>query len=278
MLKKDMRKKLSERKWLNLAKRDTNPTQTLLRLRRQAVRAIDDLVILANKLPEDTQAEIFSYKNLEKLIHAIFGGYEDTDARTYSQFESRKAHISYLLANAGISHCIPNYMNYVEQDPVLNRATVEKLRNAADICEAIALKMLTRESSYKVGLVFLFNWSKITPAEWTSTDKIQGEDNMRLIRYLSNEFGYGKMKNVQIVKLKEVPTGMSCCFDTEDDRYFECWFDMDDNQRLVIERQFEGSLIMTSVKKKKIFEENLLVKKEDGNLLVFKKISKEWLY
>jgi hypothetical protein len=277
MLQKEMRKKLTERKWLEIEKRDTNPSQTLLRLKRQAVRAINDLVILANKLPEDAQAEIFSYENMKKLMEAIFTEHEDTDSRTRLDLENRKAHISYLLTKRGTSVCIGLYINYVEQDPVLNQATVDKLKNAADICEAIALKMYSRDSSYKAGLVFLFNWSKITHAQWTSMDNIHGEDNRRLIQYLNNEFGYGKMKNVQITKLKEEPSIMTCCFDTEDDRYFECWFDKDDNQRSVIERLYEGSLINSPAKTKKILEENFIFKKEDGNLLVFKKLSKEWL-
>jgi hypothetical protein len=269
MLKKDMRKKLTERKWLEISKRDTNPTQTLHRLKSQANRAINDLVLLAGKLPEDTQAEIFSYKNMEKLIEAIISGHEDTNMQSLSEFRNRITHISYLLLKSGISVCIGNYTNYVEQDPILYSATVDKLRNAIEVCEAISLKMYMI-GSYKAGLDFLFNWSKITHAEWTSMDKIVGEENRRLIQYVNYEFGHGKMKNVQIVKLKGI-NNMSCNFDTDDDRYIECLLDMDDDEKVIIERLFEGSLVVESVKPKKIFEDNLIIKKEDGNLLVFKK-------
>lgn len=266
-----MRKKLTERKWLEISKRDTNPTQTLHRLKSQANRAINDLVLLARKLPEDTQAEIFSYENMEKLIEAIIGEHEDISMLSLSEFRNRITHISYLLLKLGISVCIGNYINYIEQDPVLHSATVDKLRNTIETCEAISLKMYMIGSSYKAGLDFLFNWSKITHEEWTSMDKIVGEQNRRLIQYVNYEFGHGKMRNVQIIKLKKTPRLIGCDFDTDDDVYFECLFDMDDNQRLIYERIFEVSSDVGPANFKKIFEDNLIIKKEDGNLLVFKK-------
>lgn len=45
---------------------------------------------------------------------------------------------------------------------------------------------------------------------------------------------------------------------------------MNHNQRLIWERLFEVSLLVRPAKIKKIFEGDLIIEKEDGNLLVFK--------
>ena len=61
MLKKHMRKKILEHDWLEIEKQESNPTQTWHRLRDMTIRAINDLTLLAQKLPEDKQKEIFTH-------------------------------------------------------------------------------------------------------------------------------------------------------------------------------------------------------------------------
>jgi hypothetical protein len=55
-----MRKKISERNWFDIEKQDSNHTQTWQRLKNHSITAINDLILLANRLPEDKQKEIFS--------------------------------------------------------------------------------------------------------------------------------------------------------------------------------------------------------------------------
>ena len=62
MFKKSLRKKLLEHKWVDIMKDDSNPTQTWRRIRDQAIRGLDDLILLAKKLPEEKQQGIFDNK------------------------------------------------------------------------------------------------------------------------------------------------------------------------------------------------------------------------
>ena len=55
-----MRKKINERNWLEIEKQESNPTQMWHRLRDNAKKAINDLILLSQKLPEDKPFDINS--------------------------------------------------------------------------------------------------------------------------------------------------------------------------------------------------------------------------
>jgi hypothetical protein len=103
----------------------------------------------------------------------------------------------------------------------------------------------------------------------TCIDKIAVEENRRLTQYVNYEFGHGKMKCTDYT-IEKTPRIMTYCFDTYDDIYFECRFNYH-SQRLTYERRFEGSLVVRPIKIKKIFEDNLIIKKKDGNCWFSKK-------
>ena len=66
------------------------------RLRNYAVEALNDLALLAEKLPEDQQAQIFSRKNMAPLMRNVFRAKVREDQEEKEEFEKRCQRILYL--------------------------------------------------------------------------------------------------------------------------------------------------------------------------------------
>ena len=60
-VRKEMRKRLIEHKWVDLVKKESNPYQTWTRVSGKAERALEDMVLLTRRLPNDKQELIFTY-------------------------------------------------------------------------------------------------------------------------------------------------------------------------------------------------------------------------
>ena len=52
-------------------RQDSNPTQTWNRIRDKANRGINDLILLAQKLPNDKQEELFNINNIKNIQQII---------------------------------------------------------------------------------------------------------------------------------------------------------------------------------------------------------------
>ena len=139
MLSKSMRKKLFERNWLNIEKQDSNPSQFWRRLKDQSITAINDLILLANKLPEDKQREIFSPPRIEALLAQILDlgelGLSNKD------FNSRKSEIAARLVKRGIDLNVNQYVNSSIDTPSLIKPTLDHLRQTVSICDDISYNM-----------------------------------------------------------------------------------------------------------------------------------------
>ena len=148
MLTKHMRKKFQEHDWLEIARRDSNPNQTLLRLKRQAKRAIGDLALLARKLPNDNQKAIFNYANIQELVNSILNVNTETDARVeesifnWSDIEivpdARRTELAALLVRRGTDFCIKEYQNVIQPNHILNEPILSQLLKSVDICRGIS--------------------------------------------------------------------------------------------------------------------------------------------
>jgi hypothetical protein len=172
MLDRSTRKKLLEHNWLEVARKDSNPSQT------------------PQRLPEKKQEEIFSYTNVNKLLKAILKstGTSDNDAR--------RTQLAGLLVKLGIWICIEQYRSKVEQDSDLNSLTINHLVRARDICDAISFRLRKpkiEEEAKKEKLVYLFNWSRIRDVHEVREIDIQDNDTRKFVDFLQEicieEFG-----------------------------------------------------------------------------------------
>jgi hypothetical protein len=286
MLQKRVRKRLSEQNWIDMLERESNPSLTAKRLVGQAQRAINDLTLLARKMPNERLSNVFMYDNLKGFIEAILQSERKVHERN---FDSRTTQLAALLVNLGIEYCKHEYEQNVEQHPSLNRATKEKLDAAVEICDAVALKSHSNPlSHYKGGLIYLFNWNNIQSVlDLTDVEKVQGEDNLRLLDYLNYEFG--KIRKIKInPSITRKPPRISCHLITEkNSREIDCLFytrnvndknvflqafDMT-NQRYYGKSWKEDMFMQISdliTGNALILEKNLIVNKEANNLLVYR--------
>src|SRR5215208_2722323 len=83
-----MRKKLKEQNWESIMEEESNASQTWKRdIKDKVITVLSDLILLAHKLPNDKQEEIFTIQGVEKLISALlFPREKDFD---YDQFDVR---------------------------------------------------------------------------------------------------------------------------------------------------------------------------------------------
>ncbi|NAL78419.1 hypothetical protein [Nitrososphaera sp. AFS] len=193
MLERATRKKLIEHNWKEIARRDSNKYQTLLRLQKNAITMVDDLTLIARRLPEETQKEIFSYTNVNKLLKAILGM---LPVNRTNVDDVRRSELAGLLVRLGIRICIEQYRTKVEQDSDLNNLTINHLVRAKEICNAISFRLrMPRivEEAKKQKLVYLFNWNKVNDVHEVREMDIQDNNTRKFVDYLQDicieEFG-----------------------------------------------------------------------------------------
>ena len=181
MLSKQMRKKLNEHSWLWIEKQESNPSQTWQRLKKQSVTAINDLTLLANKLPEDKQEEIFSPNRIEDLIAQII--HIGFFSKSHENFNSRKSEIASRLTKRGIDLNIDQYVNSSPETPSLIKPTLDHLKQTVDICSDISYKMRLRNIDEEVKgseYQYLFSWKNM----------LTREKNRLISLILSNSFNF----------------------------------------------------------------------------------------
>jgi hypothetical protein len=166
MLTQPMRKKISERNWLDIEKQDSNPSQLWRRLKEESITAINDLILLANRLPDDKQREIFSPTRVEDLITQII--YIGFFSQSHENFNSRKSEIAARLIKRGIDLIINQYMNTSSETPSLIKPTLDHLNQSVDICNDISYKMKLKNIDEELkGLEYqyLFSWNNMLTRE-----------------------------------------------------------------------------------------------------------------
>lgn len=179
MLKSDTRRRLKEHGWLEIAKRHSNPHLALNRLRDQAIEAIDDLTLLAQKLPTNILNDIFNYKRIGTLTFQML---KERERISDPSDDSRRIRLAALLVSMGISQCANQYASKIEQNSVLNEAVSSQLSKAVEICNEISYKIRAPEIEAKGGkdLGYLFNWSRINDVY---NNRIEGEETWKFYRF-----------------------------------------------------------------------------------------------
>jgi hypothetical protein len=194
LLPKSTRKKLLEHNWEEIASKDSNPYQTLQRLRGKAIRAVNDLILIAQRLPDESQKEIFNYANIKKLVSAILKENELIAGNSTSIDNVRRIELAALLVRLGIMICIEQYQTKIEQDSILNDLTINHLLRARDICNAISFKIRlpqVEEEAEKEDLIYLFNWNRIEEVHESKVFELKGQDTKKFVRLLGDIYYAG---------------------------------------------------------------------------------------
>ena len=150
-------------------------------MKDQSIIAIDDISLLARKLPEDTQSEIFNYERIKKLIDAILcnTNNDDNSDGNNAGSDSRRTYLGALLAQEGIRLCTKAYVEQNRETPILTETTVDQLNQTIKICNEIAYVVdLPKKKVSKDNLQYLFNWSRVP-----------GPDETKFVNFIESIFG-----------------------------------------------------------------------------------------
>jgi hypothetical protein len=194
MLENSTYRKFIEHDWVHIWNNESNPSQFWHRIRTQANRAINQLIKLANKLPDEKQQEIFNYSDMKKFIISILekGNYADPMDELS---DARRTQLAALLVEEGIKVCIKKYELLHNETRTLTEPTTIHLNKAKDICKEIAYIVDLNQrklAAEQEKLIHLFNWNRIP-----------GSDNEKLIKFMKAEFGEFDDKWVRAIKKQD---------------------------------------------------------------------------
>jgi hypothetical protein len=148
MLNFSLRKQIKQQKWSDIIKKDSNPTQKWIRLRDRANSAISDLKLLADRLPDNRQQEIFDYAKIREFLSTILRQPVWLDSN-HDKFDARRTRLAAILAEESLKKCIDQYKNKIEKSDVFNKQNVSLLENAISLCNEIAIRIQWLETESK---------------------------------------------------------------------------------------------------------------------------------
>jgi hypothetical protein len=160
MMEKTTRRLLSQHDIVELYNTKENFSDDVRRYVKNANQGIDDFILLANKLTNSTQKEIFSYVNTKRLLEALLNGntkglhsytkkgdkmiFKGTDEEQDNEFNNRILHIAALLVEYGTKVCIEHYAR--GKNPTLIEPMIRILKEAAALCYAVAFPFRVTKS------------------------------------------------------------------------------------------------------------------------------------
>lgn len=183
MLHNETFKRLREHNWLEIKKNDSNPSQTIHRIKVNAERSVQELGLLADKVPDAIQEDVFTADNMGFLISKILkvGGFwvNGVPSSHSGRLEARRTQISARLIKKCTGFCILQIQMLFPETRALLEPTIKQLRQSVAICDDIANQIElkeVRDIGRERNLELLFNWDEITR-----------EGNLKLQNYLYTE-------------------------------------------------------------------------------------------
>jgi hypothetical protein len=161
-----MRRKLTEQNWSEIEKQDSNRTQTWRRIRDQSIRAISDLTLLARKIPEDKQDEIFGTKRIDELVISILRSRENYPSPNV--LSRRKAELAAVLVERSINMNIFHYQKLEQDTPSLIEPTINHLKQTISICDDVSYKLRLKNVEREAEIMkhrYLFSWNNMLGKE-----------------------------------------------------------------------------------------------------------------
>ena len=274
MLTKDTHRRLKEHGWLEIEKKHSNPYVALNRFKHQATEAIDDLTLIAQKLPDATLKDIFNYTNIKKLTSAVLNDNELLvgDSTTTAD-DVRRLQLATLLVEIGIQTCIEQYQSKIEQDSILNELTISHLSRAREICNAISFKVRLphlEEEAEKRDLVYLFNWNRIKEIHEIKVSELKEEGTKQFVGLLSDIYYGHTLVPPDVINTISFNQ-------TEEDRNSNILVEFTDfyggqcHGRISLNLEKKTAHLSMHTEDKRILQHDFVIKIENENLYVYKK-------
>jgi hypothetical protein len=137
LFNKVTRKRIREHDWLYIQNFEKNPWQTYRRFRDRAINSIEDLSLLAKKLPTNKQEEIFNKETIEPFLKCLF--FID-ESEKEARLRQPNVDLACLLAEEGIRICSSTYRKWNKDIPESAKPTLDYLEQAIRICREVGNK------------------------------------------------------------------------------------------------------------------------------------------
>lgn len=166
MLFRKTRKLFENHNWVELEKAASNRSQKLKRIKNQSITGLEELALIADKIPEAIQDEIFTSRKLEPLVDKILKLESSlSHGPSVNRVDARRTQLCAMLINKCIGFLKLQY-DFLEHDsPGLTAIVLEQLDRAGKISSEIANKvelLNLRNVATKTKLEYLFDWNNIT--------------------------------------------------------------------------------------------------------------------
>jgi hypothetical protein len=124
-----------------------NKSQNNSRYKDQVNTAFEHLSLLAEKMPDDLQREVFSYKNLRKLLE----GMSKYEKDGYILDRKPNLRIAEYLVTFGLDMLLKEFQSLEKHNPSLSQLTIDHLERTKAICQDIAqsAEFVTRKNELK---------------------------------------------------------------------------------------------------------------------------------
>jgi hypothetical protein len=158
MLSQRSKNKLKEDNYRSIAKKYANLSAQEADWKRLSISALEDMILLAKKLPNDVQKEMFRYDNIRSFLQAILRGnekglYSYTKSSNKAEFrgenkehddefDKRVTQIAACLITEAVKTCTEYYEKHIGPNPLLNKPLIEKLNEVAQLCNAMVFKVV----------------------------------------------------------------------------------------------------------------------------------------
>lgn len=158
MFNKQTRKKYLEQDWLRIKEDGDNPSQRVKRLRDKVNTSMNDLAIVAKRLPDEEQEIIFDVSKLKELLESLMTFERNQHAEPIRRLKNYK--IAMVLIKSGLVEVKEIYEKLYKNSPYISSMVSDTLSNTIKICEDLTLGVIRTELEYKGlkdNLIYLFS-------------------------------------------------------------------------------------------------------------------------
>jgi hypothetical protein len=254
MLFKRTRKQFEKHNWVDIEKSVSNRSQKLRRIKNQSITGLEELALIAEKTPEGIQDGIFTSHKLEPLIIKILKLQSSlSHPLSVNKIDARRTLLCSMLINKCITFLKLQY-GFLEKDsPALASIVLEQLDRAGIISNEIGNKvelLYLKGFAKKSKLEFLFDWNKVSKRDEALLNYLYGEIGVYFdIETIEKKSASGVLDFKLVSEYDEVVASVKVSILSED------------TARMVIVRD--------STK----IEKELVLRKENDQLYVFRKIN-----
>jgi hypothetical protein len=127
--------------------KEKNATTTWKRIRDRANDAIQDLIQLAQRLPNENQEQIFNTRNMEILVNYIlFPLRKDLD---YDELDARRTRLAAILAEKALSKSITQFTKVIQTRQEFYEDFIHGLQKSIHDSKVIATEVELKQSQTK---------------------------------------------------------------------------------------------------------------------------------